>query len=150
MVAGFVKSYKNQATKLQEILDEFFASFNDENGLNKNSTPLSNLLKGIRKTDAELVKKYIKKVSNAQVYLKDNGNYTLKLVGDELILNDVYGTIKWNDLAEHAIVIVPDHYKSMSEAIKATGKTLEKALKTVQSDEDRDDLIKTVKELLNI
>ena len=42
-IKTFLNTYKNQSSKLQEILEDFVDSFNSPDGLNKNSTPLSTL-----------------------------------------------------------------------------------------------------------
>lgn len=148
-VKVFLKSYKNQATKLQSILDDFFESFNAPQGLNKNSTPLSNLLKDIRETDVALVRKYISIVSNAKVMLKANGSYVLRLEGEDLVLNEKYGTIKWNELAKNATVTIRDDFKSMPEALKATTKTMNKVFKTIKTRRDFLDFKETIDDLMN-
>lgn len=147
-INGYIKGYKTSANNLQQILIDFIDSFNAEDGLNKNSTPLSNLLKGLRKTDAELVKAYIKKVTNAQVYLNGKGNYTLKIEGDELTTNENYAETKWFDLAEKAVVIVKDYYKNIDEALKATDKTLVKAINTIKTAEEKKQLLDAISERL--
>lgn len=147
-ITGFLTGYKNSAKTLQKILEDFIESYNLPDGLNKNSTPLDRLLKGLRKTDAVLVKLYIAEVTNAKLYINAKGNYTLKLDGGELETNDKYGTISWNNMEKEVTVVPNDYYKSMQEALKATEKTITKAIKTARTDEELKELKKTINELL--
>jgi hypothetical protein len=143
-IKTFLNTYKNQSNKLQEILEDFVDNFNSPDGLNKNSTPLSTLLQGLRKTDASLVKMWVKEVTNANVYLKANGNYVLKIDGSELVTNEKYKVLKWNDLDKEVTVVKLDYYKSMEQALKALETTLPKVYKTCKTEEDK----KQVEELL--
>lgn len=143
-IKTFLNTYKNQANKLQEILEDFVDSFNSPDGLNKNSTPLSTLLQGLRKTDASLVKLWVKEISNANVYLKANGNYVLKIDGEQLETNEKYKVLKWNELDKEVTVVKLDYYKSMEQALKALETTLPKVYKTCKNEEDK----KKVEELL--
>lgn len=147
-ISGFLTGYKNSAKTLQGILEDFIESFNAEDGLNHNTTPLDKLLKGIRKTDAVLVKLYIAEVTNAKVYLNVKGNYVLKIDGQQLETNDKYGTINWNNMERNVVVMSVDYYKSMAEALKATEKTLEKAKKTARTDEELAQLKTKINEIL--
>lgn len=146
----FLKSYNNQQGRLQIILDDIFEAFNDPHGLNKNSTPLSNLLKELRPTDAGLVSRYIAHVSNAKVSLKANGNYVLQFeVGvTDLIMNDNYGKIHWYDFKKKGEE-KKESYKDMKEANKALEKTINKAYKTVETRQDFMDMKAYVEELLS-
>lgn len=147
-ITGFLTGYKNSAKTLQGILEDFIESFNASDGLNKNSTPLDKLLKGIRKTDAVLVKLYMAEVTNAKVYLNAKGNYILKIEGSELTTNEKYGTINWNNMERNVVVMSMDYYKSMAEALKATEKTLAKAIKTARTDEELAQLKTKINEML--
>ena len=147
-ITGFLTGYKNSSKTLQKILEDFIESYNLPDGLNKNSTPLDRLLKGLRKTDAVLVKLYIAEVTNAKLYINAKGNYTLKLEGEALETNDKYGTITWNNMEKSVTVVQNDYYKSMQEALKATEKTVTKAIKTARTDDELKELKKTINELL--
>lgn len=147
-ISGFLTGYKKSAKTLQSIIENFIDSFNAEDGLNKNSTPLDTLLKGLRKTDAVLVKLYIAEVTNAKVYLNAKGNHTLKIDGTELVTNDKYGTIQWNNMERNVVVMSLDYYKTMAEALKATEKTLTKAIKTARTDEELAQLKTKINEML--
>lgn len=147
-ITGFLTGYKNSSKTLQKILEDFIDSYNLPDGLNKNSTPLDRLLKGLRKTDAVLVKLYIAEVTNAKLYINAKGNYTLKLDGEALETNDKYGTITWNNMEKAVTVVQNDYYKSMQEALKATEKTITKAIKTARTDDELKELKKTINELL--
>lgn len=146
-ITNFLRGYKNSAKTLQTIIENFIDSFNAEDGLNKNSTPLDTLLKGLRKTDSALVKMYISEVTNAKVYLNAKGNYTLKIDGNELVTNDKYETLQWNNMERNVIVISVDYYKNMTEALKQTEKTLTKAIKTARTDEEIQQLKTKINEL---
>lgn len=147
-ISGFLAGYKKSAKTLQTILENFIDSFNDANGLNHNSTPLDTLLKGLRKTDAVLVKMYIAEVTNAKVYINAKGNHTLKIEGTELTTNDKYGTVQWNNMERNVVIMSMDYYKSMAEALKATEKTLAKAIKTARTDEELEQLKQKINELI--
>lgn len=147
-ITGFLTGYKNSAKTLQKILEDFIESYNLPDGLNKNSTPLDRLLKGLRKTDSALVKLYIAEVTNAKLYLNAKGNYTLKIDGEALETNDKYGTISWNNMEKTVTVVQNDYYKSMTEALKATEKTLAKAIKTARTAEELTELKNKINELL--
>lgn len=146
-ISNFLRGYKNSTKSLQQILENFIDSFNDSDGLNHNSTPLDTLLKGLRKTDATLVKMYIAEVTNAKVYLNAKGNYTMKIDGTELVTNDKYGTIQWNNMEKNVVVMSVDYYKNMQEALKYTEKTLAKAIKTARTDEEIQQLKAKVNEM---
>ena len=146
-ITNFLRGYKNSTKTLQTILENFIDSFNAEDGLNKNSTPLDTLLKGLRKTDSALVKMYLSEVTNAKVYLNGKGNYTLKIDGTELVTNDKYGTIQWNNMEKNVVVMSVDYYKNMTEALKQTEKTLTKAIKTARTDEEIQQLKTKIDEL---
>ena len=147
-ITGFLTGYKNSTKTLQTILENFIESYNLPDGLNKNSTPLDRLLKGLRKTDSALVKLYIAEVTNAKLYINAKGNYTLKIEGESLETNDKYGTIQWNNMEKNVAVIVSDYYKSMQEALKQTEKTLTKAIKTARTAEELTELKNKINELL--
>ena len=98
----------------------------------------------MRKTDASLVKLWVKEVSNANVYLKANGNYVLKIDGEQLETNEKYKVLKWNELDKEVTVVKLDYYKSMEQALKALETTLPKVYKTCKNEEDK----KKVEELL--
>lgn len=146
-ISNFLRGYKNSTKALQTILENFIDSFNAKDELNKNSTPLDTLLKGLRKTDSALVKMYIAEVTNAKVYLNAKGNFTLKIDGSELVTNDKYGTLQWNNMERNVVVMSVDYYKNMAEALKQTEKTLTKAIKTARTDEEIQQLKTKIDEL---
>ena len=135
-----LKSYKNNHQKIQEILEEFLVSFDKEDGLNKNSTPLDKLLQGVKKTDNILIREWFKRVSNTVVYLKADKKYVLKYSEDNIVLNDNFGTLKWCELAKKADITFKDSYKNIEEALKAGNKYFEKAIKTVKTDDEKKQL----------
>lgn len=148
-ITSFLTGYKNSAKTMQTILENFINSYNLPDGLNKNSTPLDKLLKGIRKTDCELVKIYIKTVTNAKVYLNAKGNYTLKLDGAELTTNEKFETTCWNDAHDKVVVTPVEYYNNMKQALAQTEKTLNKAFKTARTDDEVGQLKALINKILN-
>lgn len=138
---------KERNNKLQQFVELFIDNFNTE--LTHNATPLSNLVKGLKKTDAVLIKEYFASVTNARLYLNAKGNYTVKynIAADtDLTTNDKYKVTKWWELAKKAEVIVKDYYDSIDKAKKALDNTILKALNTAKNPEEREEIIKYIKE----
>lgn len=138
---------KERNNKLQQFVELFIDNFNTE--LTHNATPLSNLVKGLKKTDAVLIKEYFANVTNARLYLNAKGNYTVKYnttTDTDLTTNDKYKVTKWYELAKKAEVIIKDHYDSIDKAKKALDNTILKALNTAKNPEEREEIIKYIKE----
>ena len=119
---------------IQEVLTSFIDNYNDK--LGQNSTPLSKLLHGLKKTDATLVKMYVETVTNAKIGLNDKNKLVIKLKKDEqLETNEAYTTLTWYDLAKDTKTIRKDHYDNLEQAVRAYKKWFEKAILTVENKE---------------
>lgn len=149
-VTNLLKSYKNTSSRIQVVLEAIIDNYNSPDGLNHNSTPLNNLLKGLRKTDVELVKIYIKTVTNAVVYINAKGNFTLKLADNatDLLTNEKYATMCWNDTADKVKVVPKEYFGSLKAAMTALDNTLPKAFKTARGAEELKELLDKVHEHL--
>ena len=120
---------------IQEVLTSFIDNYNDK--LGQNSTPLSKLLHGLKKTDATLVKMYVETVTNAKIGLNDKNKLVIKLKKDEqLETNEAYTVLTWYDLAKDTKTIRKDHYDNLEQAVRAYKKWFEKAILTVEKKED--------------
>lgn len=147
LVKNILISDKKRNDKIQEFLTAFVESFNTE--LTYNATPLSTLVKGLKKTDAALVKQWFSEVTNAKLYLNNKENYVVKynLATDtQLQTTDKFTTLKWYDLAKKAEVQFKDYYKDLEEAKKRVLSTFEKAFNTCKDPSERDILINFIKE----
>ena len=123
----------------QNTVDEILTNY--ESKLGSNSTPLSKILHGLKKTDATLIKMYVETVTNAHIGLNDKNKLVIKLPKDTLLtLNENFGHITWYELAKDTKTIKKDHYDNLEQAIKAYRKWFEKAIMTCQKDEDIDKL----------
>lgn len=119
---------------IQEVLTSFIDNYNDK--LGQNSTPLSKLLHGLKKTDATLVKMYVETVTNAKIGLNDKNKLVIKLKKDEqLETNEAYTVLTWYDLAKDTKTIRKDHYDNLEQAVRAYKKWFEKAILTVENKE---------------
>lgn len=119
---------------IQEVLTSFIDNYNDK--LGQNSTPLSKLLQGLKKTDATLVKMYVETVTNAKIGLNDKNKLVIKLKKDEqLETNEAYTVLTWYDLAKDTKTIRKDHYDNLEQAVRAYKKWFEKAILTVENKE---------------
>lgn len=120
---------------IQEVLTAFIDNYNTT--LAQNSTPLSKLLHGLKKTDATLVKMYVETVTNAKIGLNDKNKLVIKLKKDEqLETNEAYTTLTWYDLAKDTKTIRKDHYDNLEQAVRAYKKWFEKAILTTTTQED--------------
>lgn len=130
----------------QTFLVKFIDNYNT--ALSFNSTPLSKLLKGIKKTDARLIMEYFKRVTNAVLWLNAKKEYVIKYVNSddkELKTNDNYATLKWYDLASKATVTIKDEYANITAASKALESVLTKAFNTAHNDADKKTLMDIIK-----
>ena len=128
-VAGLLKTDSTFKTKLQKVIDDFVLGF--ESALSQNSTPMSTLLKGLRKTDATLVKEWFKRVTNGYLALNKNGNYVVRWepikneagkvieTPSHLVIKTAFQTLSWYDLAEKSETVVHDSFETDEKAIKA-------------------------------
>lgn len=119
-VAGLLKSDSTFKTKLQKVIDDFVLGY--ESALSQNSTPMSTLLKGLRKTDATLVKEWFKRVTNGYLALNKNGNYVVKYENKDtnnLVIKTAFESLNWYDLAEKSETVVHDSFETDDKAIKA-------------------------------
>ena len=119
-VAGLLKSDSTFKTKLQKVIDDFVLGY--ETALSQNSTPMSTLLKGLRKTDATLVKEWFKRVTNGYLALNKNGNYVVKYENKDtnnLVIKTAFESLNWYDLAEKSETVVHDSFETDDKAIKA-------------------------------
>lgn len=120
---------------IQEVLCTFIDNYETE--LGHNSTPLSKLLHGLKKTDATLVKMYVETVTNAKIGLNDKNKLVIKLPEDTALeTNEAYETLTWFDLAKDTKTIRKDHYDNLEQAVRAYKKWFEKAILTVEKKED--------------
>lgn len=134
---------KARNESIQEILTVFIDNYNTT--LAQNSTPLSKLLHGLKKTDATLVKMYVETVTNAKIGLNDKNRLVIKLKKDEALeTNEAYETLTWYDLAKDTKTIKKDHYDNLEQAVRAYKKWFEKAILTVENKED----MKTLESML--
>ena len=130
---------------VQNILEEFIDNY--ETKLGCNSTPLSKLLHGLKKTDATLIKMYVETVTNAKIGLNDKNRLVIKLAKDtHLETNDNYGHITWFELAKDTKTIKKDHYDNLEQALRAYKKWFEKAILTCKEESDLDELYKMMSE----
>ena len=119
-VAGLLKTDSTFKTKLQKVIDDFVLGY--ETALASNSTPMSTLLKGLRKTDATLVKEWFKRVTNGYLALNKNGNYVVKYENKDtnnLVIKTTFESLNWYDLAEKSETVVHDSFETDEKAIKA-------------------------------
>lgn len=136
---------KTRNETVQGILEEFIDNY--ETKLGCNSTPLSKLLHGLKKTDATLIKMYVETVTNAKIGLNDKNRLVIKLAKDiHLETNDNYGHITWFELAKDTKTIKKDHYDNLEQAIRAYKKWFEKAILTCEKDDDITNLYKMMDE----
>lgn len=136
---------KERNDKIQSFIEMFVDNYNGE--LSHNATPLSKLVKGLKKTDAILVKEYFASVTNGRLYLNAKENYTVKYneaTETELKTNERYKVTKWYELAKKAEVVIKDYYDSIEKAKKAIDNTLMKALNTAKTPAEREDVINYV------
>lgn len=142
LVKNILINDKKRNSNIQDFLKLFVDSYNSD--LNFNATPLSDLIKGLKKTDASLVKQWFAEVTNAKLYLNVKKNYVVKYNNAEdktLVTNEQYTTLNWYDLAKKAEVTFKDYYKDLEEAKKRIDATLEKALNTAKNPEERAEII---------
>ena len=145
LVKNILVNDKKRNENIQEFLNIFVESFNTE--LTFNASPISDLIKGLKKTDASLVKQWFAEVKNAKLYLNVKKNYTVKYNNAEdktLVTNEQYKTLNWYDLAKKAEVVFKDYYKDLAEAKKRIDSTLEKALNTAKNPAEREEIINYV------
>lgn len=145
LVKNILTSDKKRNQKIQEFLESFVESFNEP--LNYNATPISNLVKGLKKTDAILVKVWFGEVTNAKLYLNAKENYTVKYNKAEdkaLKTTDKFKQLTWYELAKRAEVTVKDYYKDLEEAKKRIKSTFEKAMNTAKTPAERALLIEFI------
>lgn len=123
---------KERNKTIQSILTDFIDNYSD--ALGENSTPLSKLLHGLKRTDATLVKMYVEEVTNAKIGLNDKNRLVIKLEKDtKLETNENYGVITWYDLAKDTKTVKKDHFDSIDQALRAYRKWFEKAIITCES-----------------
>lgn len=142
LVTEILVNDKTRNAKIQEFIELFVDNFNEN--LSHNATPLSNLVKGLKKTDSELIKAYFASVTNAKLYLNAKHNYTVKYNETnetDLKTNEKYKVTKWYELAKKAEVIIKDYYDNLDKAKKALDNTISKALNTAHNPAERAEII---------
>lgn len=122
---------KARDERIQDFLFDFLSSYNDPDLLAKNSTPLSHLLKGLKRTDATLIKIYIEEVTNAKIGLNDKNKLVIKLEKDQdLDFIEDWTALKWYDMAKDTVTVRKESYDDINQAIKAYKKWCRKVAKS--------------------
>ena len=138
MVKSILNSDKKIKENIQKFIIDFLESFCSPEGLNKNSTPLNTLLKGLKQKDVMLIAKYVKTISNAHIALNKDNNFVLK-IKDAIIFNDNVSTLKWYDTIKTEKTEENENkFKSLDNAFKSIDKLFEKALNTCESEKDKE------------